>query len=328
MSKKDYYEVLGVSKEASIEEIKKAYKSKAKEYHPDKGGDEEMFKEVSEAYEHLSDPDKKAKYDMFGHRGNGRSQHYGFSTQRMVRKGNNITLNIKLTLEEVFTGDKKRFKYKRDDTCSECSGHGGLDMMLCSTCGGQGMVMQVLNTPIGQIHQTFTCPSCHGEGEKYNVSCLKCKGSGCEKSEETIEVEIPSGIQEGMTFVMGGKGHYVKNGQHGDLHITIMELPHKVFVRNGNDLKMNLKLTYAQLVLGDKVEIQTIEGSKIRVKIPEYSKTGTNLRVAKKGLKHFDKDERGELTIVLDVAIPESITEEERSIIEKLKEVTKKVATN
>lgn len=333
MSKKDYYEVLGVKKDASDEDIKKAYRQKAKEHHPDKNPNnkeaEEKFKELSEAYEHLSDPDKRSKYDMFGHAIPRRPQRHEYRHQRPIRKGANKTLTIKLTLEEIYTGVKKRFKYKRNDICDPCKGNGGSDMKPCGVCGGSGFVSQILQTPIGNFQQTFTCQSCHGEGEMYTHVCEKCNGNGTKIAEETIDVEIPSGIQEGMTFLMELRGDYIKKGVHGDLMIAIMELPHKTFIRNGNTLKMNLKLTYPQLVLGDKVEIDTIEGGKIRIKIPEYSNAGSNLRIPNKGLKTFNKeDERGDLIVVLDIDIPSNISEEERSIIEKLKEFKNKVATN
>ena len=212
--------------------------------------------------------------------------------------------------------------------CDVCSGHGGLDMKTCSTCGGSGMVVEVFNTPMGQIRHGHTCPLCQGDGEVYDNICVECKGNGTKTVEEIIDVEVPHGIQEGMTFVMADKGNYVKRGVNGDLLINIMELPHKYFVRNGNNLKLDLKLSYPQLVLGDKVEINTIEGGKIRVKVPEHSKTGTNLRVGNKGLKAFNSEDRGELIIILDVIIPTKISDEEKELIEKLKEINKKVATN
>ncbi len=326
MSKKDYYEALDLQKGASADEIKKSYRKLAKELHPDKNPDnkeaEERFKEVSEAYEHLSDPTKKANYDRFGH-SNGRQQRQQHhSTQyhfnRPQRKGSDMTLTIKLTLDEVFNGVKKTYKYKRSDKCDDCLGHGGHDIVNCETCGGQGMVLEQLNTPIGSFMSARPCHVCEGAGTRTTRPCTTCNSTGIKTVEETIDVTIPSGVQDGMTFVMSGKGHAIKGGENGDLLINVVEIPHKTFVRNGNDLKTTIKLRYPQFVLGDKIDIETIEGGKIRIKVPPYTKVGTSLKVNNKGLKEFNGDVRGELIIHLDIDIPNSLTDEQKIIIEKL----------
>lgn len=326
MSKRDYYESLGVKKDASAEDIKKSYRKLAKELHPDANPDnkeaEERFKEVSEAYEHLSSPEKKAHYDRFGH-SNGRQQQQsyasrGFRFTKQVFRGQDMTLTVKLTLEEIFTGLKKTYKYKRSDKCDDCGGHGGTELVNCGTCDGNGMVMQEINTPFGQIMNPIVCWICEGRGTIANKACSTCSSSGVKVVEETIDVTIPSGVQEGMTFVMSSKGHAIKGGENGDLHINIMEVPHKTFVRNVNELKMNLKLSYKQLVLGDKVEIPTIDGA-IRVNIPSHTKVGANLRIPNKGMKAFNSDTRGELIIGVDIEIPQSITDEQKALIEQLK---------
>jgi len=331
MAKRDYYEVLGVKKDASADEIKKAFRSLAKEWHPDKNKNnkeaEEKFKEISEAYEHLSDADKKNKYDRFGHSEYGNQDFRDgnpfadlFRRQRKPeRVGETMTLILKLTLEEIYTGVKKNYKYKRNESCSECNGHGGTGTHNCVTCDGSGVVTSVMNTPIGYIQQSFTCNACDGVGTTYDVACKTCSGVGFSEIEETIEIEVPHSVFNGMTFVMQGKGHAVKNGRTGDLHIKIIELQHKTFTRVNNDLKMNLKLTYYQLVLGEKVEIETIDGGKIRINIPTLSDVGNNLKIQSKGLKTYEGETRGDLIINLSIKMPKVITESEKELLEKMK---------
>jgi molecular chaperone DnaJ len=333
MSDKDYYGILGVKKDASADEIKKIYRKLAKELHPDKNPNnseaEERFKKVSEAYNTLSNEEKRREYDQFGGK-NQRFRHQSEAQryQAPPRVGETMQLLIKLTIEEVYAGLKKRYKYNHDQSCGDCSGHGGTESHNCENCGGNGVVMQVFNTPMGQIRQMFPCPLCEGVGLRYTNTCKTCSGAGVKSVEEVIEVDIPSGVQEGMTFVMSGKGHAIKSGQNGDLHINIMELPHKVYTRNGSDLRMNLKLTYPQMVLGDKVELETIDGSRIRVTIPEYSDVGHDLRIKNKALKTYNKDFRGDIIITLGVDIPKELDDDTKALIIDLKEkLESKVAT-
>lgn len=333
MSKRDYYEVLGLTKGASQDEIKKAYRKLAKELHPDKGGDEDKFKEVSEAYEVLSDDDKKAKYDRFGHnsdnRGNPDDMFRGFHDifgrhfnqgHKQVRVGETLSLTVKLTLEEIFSGVNKTYSYNRNVSCTDCEGHGGTDPYDCPSCNGSGMVTSLTRTPMGVFQTTQPCPSCDATGTKHRTPCNTCNGSGLNNVKETVEVTVPAGIQNGMTFVMEGKGQGIKSGQSGDLHIKIIELPHKLFTRVGSDLKMNLKLSYPQLVLGDKVEIDTIEGNKIRMSVPEYSDVGTNLRVPFKGVSVYGKEGRGDLIVTLGVEIPKKLDDDAKEAVINLKE--------
>ena len=342
MSKRDYYEVLGLKKGATADEIKKAYRKLAKEHHPDKGGSEDKFKEISEAYDTLSDSDKKNNYDRFGHSKGGQQGDPfggfrnpfrggftgGFAGGPQTRVGSNMSLLIKLTLEEIFTGTKKTYKYSRKVKCGTCKGHGGEDVIDCGVCGGSGHVVNVYNTPMGQIQQVTQCQACDGLGTSYTKKCNTCNGHGLVDSTEEIEVDVPAGVMEGMTFVMEGKGHGVKGGNEGDLHIKVHEIPHKTFTRSGSDLKMNLKLSYPQLILGDKIEIDTIDGSKIRISIPEYSEVGNNLRIPFKGIKTYGKDGRGDVLITLGIDIPKKLDDDTKSLIIDLKEkLTKNVAT-
>jgi len=327
MSKKDYYEVLGVKKNCTEVELKKAYRGLVKLHHPDKGGDEDIFKSISEAYDVLSNSEKRNNYDRFGHNTPNFGGYNGdpFSSQRGFNRGqkpvgNNMSLILKLTLEDIYNGVKKTYKYKRDIPCGSCNGIGGSELVTCNSCGGKGIKVRIYNTPMGQVQQLVTCDTCSGNGEIYSVECKSCHGSGLESSEETVNVVVPSGVFEGMVLIMEGKGHGVKGGNQGDLHIKIMELQHDYYVRNGSDLKLKLKLTYPQLILGGKVDIITIEGKNIRVTIPEYSNVGSNLRIPFKGLKDYGNDNRGDILISLDIDIPTDIDSETREIIEQLKE--------
>jgi molecular chaperone DnaJ len=329
MGKKDYYETLGLKKGATSDEIKKAYRKLVKKYHPDVNPNdkeaEELFKDVSSAYEVLSDTTKKTNYDQFGHN-DMRNHHtspftYEHRIHRQERVGENMSLIIKLTLDEVYSGVNKRYKYNHADKCVTCDGHGGTDINNCSVCGGSGMAIQITNTPIGQMRMLVPCQTCDGIGLTYTHQCTDCHGHGITNIEETINVDIPHSVQEGMTFVMKGKGQAIKSGYNGDLHITVMILPHKDYVRNGNDLKIKLKLTYPQLVLGDKVEVNTIDGGKIRVTIPEHSDVGNDLRVKSKGLKFYGSDNRGDMVISLGIIIPKEITNEEKDILINLKKI-------
>jgi len=342
MSKKDYYEVLGINKNASDDDIKKAYRKLAMQYHPDKNPDnkeaEEKFKEVSEAYEILSDKDKKAKYDRYGHSGPQRNPFgddfgfgFGFNPfgrktqyQQQQRVGEDMNLIVNLTLEELFLGTVKRYKYNRNTKCKPCDGHGGSGTHECPKCSGRGMVIQGIDTPFGQIRQMVTCDACDGAGKTYDTQCETCKGKGVVTGEEIVELNVPHGIREGSTFVFEEKGHAIKSGKSGDLNIKIMQQPHKVFTRVNNELRMNLKLSYSQLVLGDKVDIETIDGKKIRVNIPEYSDVNDNLRIQNKGMKEYESEIRGDLIINLMIDIPKKISEETKELLVKLKETEEK----
>ena len=336
MAKKDYYEVLGVTKGATQDEIKKAYRTLAKEHHPDKGGDDAKFKEISEAYEVLSDKQKRTDYDTFGHtkpnagfnRGYDPMRDFMNRTQNIQRFGPDMHLTVKLSIEEIFTGISKKFKYNRKETCTTCSGIGGTGSRICTKCQGSGMVHQVLNTPFGQVRNVTTCDVCNGEGTVVEISCTTCNGDGVTTIEDTVDLEIPSGVFDGSKAVIEGKGHATKKSAAGDLVITIMELPSDTYTRVGNDLKMQIKVTYPQLMLGDKIELSTIEGTRIRVNLPELSKVGAVLRVQGKGMKIINTSDRGDLLLVIDLFVPSDISSEERDLIEQLKKLNTKVASN
>ena len=346
MSKRDYYEVLGISKPSNQEEIKKAYRKKSMEHHPDKGGNEDAFKEVAEAYETLSDPQKKESYDIYGHNGPRQNQGggnpfdmfaemfgrggfnpFGNNHQKRQRRGNDLNMTVKITLEEIFNGITKKFKYKRNETCVSCSGSGGTGKKQCPTCQGAGMVTEIINTPIGQIRNAVGCSTCDGEGYIVDRPCNFCGGYGVMGIEDNVDINIPYGVLDGSRLAVSSKGNSIKNGTTGDLIITIMEIAHERFIRNGNDLRLTLGLTYPQLILGDKVEVPTIEGTKIRITVPEYTKVGDTLRIQNKGLKQYNTAHRGDMILAIDLTIPKEITDEERKLIEELKKINEKVAT-
>lgn len=342
MSKKDYYDILGVNKSSNESEIKKAYRKLAKEKHPDVGGDENEFKEIAEAYEVLSNPDKKSDYDTYGHKGKpaggGYSQNmddlfrdFGFGgnfSQNRSRPmfGQDLRINIPLTLEEILNGTNKIIRYNRNGACTSCNGAGGHDISTCPTCHGQGSVVKHIRTPMGIMQSVETCPSCYGQGTTYAVECNVCQGNGVQRGEQEVSIDIPAGILDGNMLQYHGMGNAIKNGSAGKLIVNITEVAHKSYVRNGNDLKYSLKLKYPQLVLGDKVEIPTIDGTTIKINIPEHSKSGDNLRINNKGMKQMNTNARGDMYIVLDVDFPKKISEEERELLNKLKNIEETVA--
>lgn len=352
MAKRDYYEVLGISKNATEDEIKKAYRKKAIEFHPDKNPGnteaEEKFKEAAEAYDVLSDPQKKQRYDQFGHAGMGGAAssgsgfgggmsmddifehfgdifggHFGFgssSRQRTrVNKGTNLRVKVKLTLQEVAKGVEKKIKVKKYVTCSKCGGSGAEDassIVTCSSCKGTGSVTRVVNSMFGQMQTSSACPTCQGEGKIITKKCSKCNGEGVEIAEEVISINIPAGVQEGMQLSMSGKGNAARRGGvNGDLLILIEEEPHPELIRDDNDLIYNLMLSLPTAILGGTVEIPTIEG-KAKIKIESGTQSGKILRLKGKGLPSVNSYGTGDLLVNIGVYIPESLTKEEKKIFE------------
>lgn len=361
MAKRDFYEILEVSKNATPEEIKKAYRQQALKYHPDRNpGDkssEDKFKEAAEAYEVLSDPQKKARYDQFGHAGMGGGAGGGFNGGgmsmddifshfgdifsdlgfggfgsfggrssrggRQVNKGTNLRIKVKLTLEEIEKGVEKKLKVGKYVACDECSGtgaKGGSAHNTCSTCRGAGQVTRVTNTFLGQMQTTQVCPTCGGEGKTITNKCTKCAGEGVLRGEEVISVKIPAGVAEGMQLSVSGKGNAARRGGiNGDLLVIIEEEPHHDLIRDGNDLLFNLFVSVAQASLGANVEIPTLDG-KVKIKIEPGTQPGKILRLRGKGLPEVNSYTRGDLLVSINVWIPKSLSREEKKILEKLDE--------
>ena len=333
MSKRDYYEILGLNKNATQSDIKKAYRKLAKEKHPDSGGNEDEFKEIGEAYSVLSDETKKNKYDRFGHDApkmggfdsnfSDMFNHFGFNprNESRNRKGQDSRINIKLTLEEIFEGGTKKIKYNRKTACGTCNSVGGKGVKNCQHCNGQGVTIEHIRTPLGIMQNMVTCNVCGGHGTTYTTECGDCGGQGVINKEETIEIRIPVGVHDGMSMAFAGLGQAIKNGTSGSLMVVFTEIPHKKFVRNGNDLKLNIKLPYQTLVLGGKIDLETIDTSKIKITIPKYNNIGDTLRISGKGMKHLNSDYKGDLMVVLDIDMPKEIDDKTREILENLKNI-------
>ena len=359
MEKRDYYEVLGVSKSADATEIKKAYRKLALKYHPDKNpGDkeaEEKFKEAAEAYDVLSNEEKKRRYDQFGHAGGGGAGQGGFGggmsmddifsqfgdifgsfggfsgfggfgggrSARRVNRGTNLRVKVKMHLQEIATGIEKKIKVKKYVACQHCNGTGAKDgksYSTCSTCKGSGQVTRVQNTILGAMQTTSTCPTCEGEGKIINEKCTFCNGEGVLMSEEVISINIPAGVGEGMQLSLSGKGNAARRGGvNGDLIVLIEEEEHPELVRDGNDLLYNVFIGYPEAVLGETVEIPTIEG-KVKVKIEAGTQPGKILRLRGKGLPDVNGYGKGDLLAKVNVWIPKNLSKDERKLVEKMKE--------
>ena len=362
MEKRDYYEVLGVSKGANKDEIKKAYRQQALKYHPDKNpGDkkaEERFKEAAEAYEVLSNDEKRSRYDRFGHAGMGGSGGFGGHTMTMedifssfgdifgdafgssfggsfggfgggrrggarVNRGSNLRVKVKVTLQEVATGAEKKLKVSKYSTCDNCGGTGAADsssVASCSACRGTGHVTRVINTMLGQMQTTSACSSCGGEGKTITKKCSACYGEGIVQKEEIIKVNIPAGVAKGMQMTVGGKGNAARRGGiNGDLLVVIDEEEHPELIREGTDLIYNLFISVPDAILGTHVEIPTIENN-VKIKIESGSQPGKILRLRGKGLPEVNGYGRGDLLVNVNVWIPKNISKEEAKIIEKFKE--------
>jgi molecular chaperone DnaJ len=357
VSKRDFYEILGVSKSASADEIKKAYRKKAIEYHPDKNpGDkvsEEKFKEAAEAYEVLSDPQKKQRYDQFGHAGLGGASgngggfgggmsmddifshfgdifggHFGFGGfgggnrgGTRVRRGSDLRVKVKLTLAEIAAGVEKKIKVKKFVPCQHCNSTGaahGSDSTTCSTCHGSGRVTRIQNTILGQMQTQSECPTCHGEGKIIKDKCTYCNGEGIVREDEVININIPAGVMEGMQLSMSGKGNAARRGGvNGDLLILVEEEAHPDLIRDENDLIYNLLITVPMATLGGSVEVPTVDG-KVKVNIGAGTQPGKVLRLRGKGLPSVNRYGTGDLLVNIGVYIPENLNKDEKAIMEKL----------
>lgn len=357
MGKRDYYEVLGVSKNATAEEIKKAYRKQALRWHPDKNpGDkqaEDNFKEAAEAYEVLSDADKKSRYDQFGHAGLGNSGAGGFGgagsmniedifahfgdifsdfgfggfgssgrgKQRQVNRGTNLRVHVKLTLEEIVKGAEKKIKVNKYIPCDSCNGSGAANASsfnTCTTCNGRGQVTRVSHTFLGQMQTTQTCPACGGEGRTITQKCTSCYGEGIRQGEEIIKINIPAGVQQGMQLSMSGKGNAARRGGiNGDLLILIDEAEHPDLVRDGNDLLYNLFISISDAALGSTIEVPTVDG-KVKLKVEAGTQPGKILRLRGKGIPDLNGYGKGDLLVRVNVWIPKALSRDERKILEEL----------
>ncbi|BAX79563.1 molecular chaperone DnaJ [Labilibaculum antarcticum] len=357
MSKRDYYEVLGVAKSASETEIKKAYRKKAIQYHPDKNPDdkqaEENFKEAAEAYEVLSNPEKRQRFDQYGHAGMSGSAGGGYSgggmnmedifshfgdifggggfgggfgggggrSSRRVNRGSNLRVKVKLTLQEISEGVEKKIKVKKHIECKSCNGSGAKDgssFSSCSTCHGSGQITRIQNTILGQMQTASTCPSCGGEGKIITNKCTSCSGEGTVQDEEVITINIPAGVAEGMQLSVSGRGNAARRGGvNGDLLILVHEEEHPELIRDENDLLYNLFVSIPDSILGTAVEIPTIQ-NKVKVKIDAGTQSGKILRLRGKGLPDINGYGRGDLLVKINIWVPNNVSKDEKKILEKL----------
>ncbi len=356
MAKRDYYEVLGVDKNASPEELKKAYRKLALQYHPDRNpGDkeaEEKFKEAAEAYDVLSNPEKKARYDQFGMAGmegaygqggmnmndifsqfgsifgdlfgggafTGFSGGFGGGTQRRVLRGSNLRIKVKLTLEEIDRGCEKKIKVNKFVPCKTCGGSGAKDgkTETCQHCHGTGVVTEVRRTILGQMQTQSACPHCGGEGRIVKDKCRDCHGDGIVKSEEIITINIPAGVQDGMQLAMHGQGNAApRGGIAGDLIVLIEEQEHELFERQDANLYYNAFITFSQAALGAAIEIPTLSG-KVKIKVEPGTPSGRVVRLRGKGLPVVNGYGRGDLLVSLNVWVPKELNKEEKKMLEQL----------
>jgi molecular chaperone DnaJ len=336
-----YYDILGVTKTSTQDEIKKAFRKKAVEYHPDKGGDETKFKEISEAYETLSDERKKSEYDRTGGNPNpfsGRGSGHGFGMDDIFnqfgdmfggafgrkshqhpprRKGGDLRVQIQVTLEDVLFGSNKRVKYKRQKPCSSCAGKGGSGKKTCTNCNGFGRRNVSQNTPFGVISSTQLCSNCEGTGQVISNFCRNCNGDGTKLEEETVEINLPKGLANGMSLVMDGQGRFIRDGVAGDLQIIINETPHDKFKREGNDLLTEHIISIPNAVLGTRETISLLDGQ-VQLDVSPGCESGKVFSFHGKGTPIISNNQtsnsRGTLYVKVNVKIPKSITEEERKL--------------
>ncbi len=357
--KRDYYEVLGVERNADADTIKKAYRKAAIKYHPDKNpGDkeaEDKFKEAAEAYDVLSNDEKRARYDRFGHagmNGPGGGQYGGFSggftmddifeqfgdifggafggfggnrgrAHQRVNRGSDMRITVKLSLKEIAEGVTKKLKINKIVACEHCGGTGAKDKSAyatCSQCGGSGYVITVQNSFFGRMQTQSVCPNCQGEGRIIKERCTHCGGEGTQRADKIVEVKIPAGVAEGMALTLQGYGNAARHGGiNGDLIVVIKEEEHPDFEREGNNLVHNLNISVTTAILGGEAEVPTVDG-RVRINIEAGTQPGKILRLRGKGLPDINGRGRGDIIVVVDVVIPTDLTKEERKLVEQLSE--------
>jgi len=356
---KDYYQILGIQKNASNDEIKKAFRKLAHKYHPDKGGDSAKFKEINEAYQVLSDREKREQYDRFGRVfENGQpggagdytwawgqqgaqgfdfedlggldemmEEMFGFGggakKRKDLKRGKDIQVDIEISLEETLRGKKKEISLTKFIKCQRCQGSGaepGTNIKECFSCRGTGEVQQVKRTFFGSFTSFTVCPECKGEGQKPEKLCNVCRGEGRIQKEETFKIFIPAGVDTNQVIKIEGKGDAgKKGGKAGDLYVRIFVKKHSVLKRKGDDLYISVPLSYPQAVLGDEIEVPTLEGTKILLKVPAGTESGKILRISGKGIPNFSGYGRGNLYVELVVKIPKKISKKQKELLEELK---------
>jgi molecular chaperone DnaJ len=352
MSKRDYYEVLGVAKGASADELKKAFRSAAVKHHPDKeGGDEAKFKEVNEAYDVLKDSQKRQRYDQFGHAGVGGSgggstggnpyggygnqsgnfdfgdgfgdifsQFFGGggSRQQAPQRGRDVEVTLQLTFEEAVFGLETSIDLELEDECSHCHGstvEPGHDMKTCPTCKGAGQQTRVVNTMFGAIQQSVPCPTCGGRGKVPEKTCSVCQGKGTQRKKQSIKLKVPAGIDDGSTIRMSGRGEAVTAGSKGDLYVNIRVKAHKKFTREGDIILSDAHVAMVDAALGVEIDIETVDGT-IRMKVPAGTQSNTDFKLSGHGIPHMNSDKRGPHIVNILVDTPIKLSKQQREILE------------
>jgi len=355
VTKKDYYKVLGVDRQASAEEIKKAYRKLAIRYHPDKNKEdkeaEEKFKEVGEAYAVLSDQEKRSRYDHYGHAVPAGGDFGGFdfdlsdalrifmegglgsfadffgagrsSYGERIRRGSDLQISLKLGLEDIASGCSKKIKISRLKLCEECGGSGaakGSKTSVCPYCHGRGEMRHVSRSFLGQFVQTSTCSQCGGSGEIITEKCPKCSGAGRYKGEVVLSVNIPAGVSTGNYLTLRGQGNSgTRGGPAGDVFVVIEEKPHQIFKRHGDDVIYRLLISFPQAALGDEVEVPTLNG-RVRITVPAGLQSGKILRLKGKGIKHLNRSGSGDQLVMINLYTPTRLSSRERSLFQELSE--------
>ena len=354
--KRDYYEVLGVAKGASDDEIKKAYRKAAKASHPDLHPDdkeaEARFKEINEAYEVLSDPQKRARYDQFGHEdprmGGGGAGYGGFggfedifdmftgggfggfgggrsqNRQNAPQRGSDLQYNLTLTFEEAAFGCKKEFKFQRNATCDTCHGSGakpGTQPVTCSVCGGSGQQRVTMNSPFGQVQTMRTCQACGGKGKTIKDRCTKCSGSGFTRVTRTVTMNVPAGVDDGQNFkTIPGEGEPGRNGgPSGDLYVTCSVRPHKIFKRDRYDLYCDVPISFTQAALGGEIDVPTLEGT-MKYSVPAGTQEGTSFRIRGQGIQQLRGTAKGDLFFTVHVEVPKHLGEKQKDLLRQFED--------
>ncbi len=353
MTKRDYYEVLGISKTASADEIKKAYRKAAVKFHPDKdGGDESKFKEVTEAYEVLKDSQKRQRYDQFGHAGvggasgggpsgnpfegfGGQNVHFDFgdgglgdifgqffgggNNRRGPERGRDVEISLQLSFEEAVFGVEHKIELDLDDECAHCKGttvEPGYDMKTCPTCKGAGQVGRVMNTMFGQIQQNVVCETCHGRGKVPDKVCTVCRGKGTQRQKRTINLKVPAGIDDGATIRLQSHGEAIGGGEKGDLYVHIRVKAHKRFTREGDIILSEEHIGMVEAALGTEIDVETVDGN-VRMKVPAGTQSGTDFKLSSHGVPNMRSDKRGPHIVSVIVDIPVKLTRQQKAILEQ-----------
>ena len=357
MSKRDYYDVLGITKSASADEIKKAFRRLAVQHHPDKeGGDEAKFKEINEAYDVLKDQAKRQRYDQFGHAGVGGAssgggygggnpfegfggqngnfdfgdglgdifgQFFGGGNRRQAeRRGRDIEVSLQLSFEEAIFGVEHTFELTLDDTCSHCKGttvEPGHDMKTCPTCKGAGQQVRMMNTIFGQIQQQVLCDTCGGRGKVPEKVCSVCHGKGTERRPQSIKVKIPAGIDDGSTIRLSGRGEATEGGPKGDLYIQVRVKAHKHFTREGDIILSEAHVGMVDAALGTEIDVETVDGT-VRMKVPAGTQSGTDFKLSSHGVPHMNSDKRGPHIVSIVVDTPTKLSKKQKEFLEAFKD--------